>query len=75
MENHKRYLILFISGVFLLKILSCSIVPESAKEDMSRCPEISDSKEISANEINTFLELWKEYIAEGYEAKVSQKGE
>lgn len=71
MENSKRYLILFLTGAFLFKVFSCSIVPESESVNMPRCPEISDTKVISANEIDTFLTLWQEYVKEGYDKKVS----
>ena len=72
-NNLKRYTILLLTLLFLYKVLSCSIVPESEKAQLPRCPEISESKEISANEIDTFLTLWQEYVAKGYDKKVSNQ--
>lgn len=67
----KRYTILLFAVLFLYKILSCSIVPESKKANLPRCPEISETTEISSAEIDTFLTLWQEYVKEGYDKKVS----
>lgn len=72
-NNLKRYTILLLTLLFLYKVLSCSIVPETEKAQLPRCPEISEATELSSAEIDNFLTLWKEYVKEGYDKKVSNK--
>ena len=72
-DSLKRYVILFLSFLLIVKVLSCDIIPESAKERKPRCEPVNESTEVSLEEIDKFLEMWKEYTEKGYDKIVSDK--
>ena len=73
MTEKKRRVILLLAFLLLLRVFTCSIVPESDKEAKHRCEPMSVSEEISENEVNNFLKTWNEYVKKGYDKKVQDK--
>ena len=72
-KENRKYIILLLSFLLILRVLSCSIVPETEKEITPRCKSMSTEETISASEIDAFLKLWVEYVNKGYDKKVSDK--
>ncbi len=72
-EEKKRYIVLFLAFLLILRVLSCNIVSQSPKENKPRCKPMNNEKEISIQETNEFLKLWAEYVEKGYNKKVSDK--
>lgn len=72
-KEKKRYIILFLSVAFLLRVLSCSIVPESTEKFANHCKPMNTDVTISETEVDDFLEIWKTYIQKGYDKKVQDK--
>ena len=73
MSENKRYIILFLAFFFLLKVFSCSIVPENDADNDMRCKPVRDEVTITESEVDDFLKLWKEYVLNEYDTKVSDK--
>ncbi len=72
-SEKRRYIILILALLLILKVFSCSIVPETKKEYTPRCKSVSEEQEISSAEIDAFLKLWVEYIQKGYNKEVSDQ--
>lgn len=72
-KETKRYIILALVFLFLIKVLSCSIVPQTDKHAEQRCKPMNSKKQITLSETEEFLDLWSEYINKGYDKAVSDK--
>lgn len=69
----KRYLILILAFLLVVKVFSCHLVESDTKGVSEDCPAVSHSREISKYEFDKFLETWSLYMREGYAQKVSDK--
>ena len=65
----KRYLILALSLLLLLKIVTSKIIDLRFKKI---CPLVQTSTQISSKEAEVFFAHWVEYINRGYMAKVPE---
>ena len=72
-SERNRHIILLLSFFLVLRVLTCSIVPESSKKAEERCQPMSINKEVSSAEVEQFLKLWSEYVEKGYDKEVSDK--
>lgn len=73
MKPWKRYLILFLALLLVLKVFSCKLVDYDTFLVKETCPPMAVTTEISAEETDKFLLLWSEYMAQGLNADVSDK--
>ncbi|HCU59189.1 MAG TPA: hypothetical protein DIC64_04325 [Alphaproteobacteria bacterium] len=69
-KNFKKYLILFVSIIFVWKLLSIRIIDLRFSKV---CPIVQTSDVISAKEAELFLKQWGEYAKRGYMAKVPEE--
>ena len=72
-EDKKKYLILFLTALLLIKVLSCDVLPESTELVHPRCESMNEAAELTFKEINSFLDIWAEYVKNGYDKEVSDK--
>ena len=69
----RKYIILLLAFLLILRVLSCSIIPDVNEKMKERCQPIETQTQISAIEVEKFLKDWAEYVENGYNKKVSDK--
>ncbi len=73
MKPWKKYLILGLAFLLLVKVLSCRLVDYDFADVKESCKPMADTVEISAAEVERFLPLWAEYMSNGLNTDVSDK--
>lgn len=73
MKPWKRYLVLLMAFLLLMKVFSCRLVDYNFSFVRESCLPLSSATEISLMEANAFLAVWSEYMAEGLNNDISDK--
>ena len=73
MKPWKRYLILGLAFLLLIKVFSCRLVDYDTFSIKKDCRPMASSTEITAPELEEFLPLWSAYVADGLNDMVSDK--
>lgn len=73
MKPWKRYLVLFLALLLILKVFSCHLVDYDSIMTKKTCRPMAESAEISKAETEQFLSLWAEYLERGLNVDVSDK--
>lgn len=69
----KRYLILFLAFLLVLKVFSCRLVDYETEGFKKQCPSLSTLIVVTESEMDAFLPLWQEYVKSGMSKEVSDK--
>lgn len=69
----KKYLILLLAFLLVLKVFSCRLVDYETEGFKKQCPSVSTLVVVTDNEVEAFLPLWQEYIKSGMSKEVSDK--
>lgn len=73
MKPWKRYLVLFLALLLILKVFSCHLVDYDSIMTKKTCRPMAEGAEISKAETEQFLSLWAEYLERGLNVDVSDK--
>ncbi len=72
-SKKRRYIILFAACLIIIRVLSCSIIPDISKNVNPDCKPMNTKEQISSIEADKFLQDWVEYINKGYHNLVPEK--
>lgn len=66
----KRYVILIVAVLVLIKVFSCRLVDYQTEGFKKTCPPLATAEVVSADELAAFLPLWSEYVSSGLDETV-----
>lgn len=69
----KRYLILFLAALLIIKVLSFKLVDYTTPTFKKQCDPMQTEEFLTAYELDAFLPVWSEYLSSGEKDKVSDK--